>query len=76
MPGFIISFVISLVLSVASYYISARRMKSAQNTTKPQTIQQPTVDMGRAMPVAFGRVRIKSPNLLWMGAQNSTAIKK
>lgn len=76
MPAFLVSLVVSLILSVASYYISARRMKSAQNQTKPQTIQQPTVDMGRAIPVAFGRVRVKSPNVLWMGGQSTTAIKK
>ena len=76
MPGFLVSLVISLVLSVASYYVSARRMKSAQPQTKPQTIQQPTVDMGRAIPVPFGRVRVKSPNVLWMGGQSTEAIKK
>lgn len=77
MPGFLISLVVSLVLSVASYYISARKMKSsAQSAQKPQTIQQPTVDAGRAIPVVFGRVRVKSPNLLWMGGQTSKDIKK
>lgn len=78
MPGFIISLVISLVLSVASYYISAKKMKNstASTNTSPSTIDTPTVDMGRAIPVVFGRVRVKSPNLLWMGGQSTSEIRK
>ncbi len=77
MPAFIVQLAFALVLAFASYYIQARRMKSPQPTQmKPQSISQPTVDAGRPIPVVFGRVRVKSPNLLWMGGQNTTPIKK
>lgn len=52
------------------------RKKQQSNNIKAQDLTTPTVDAGRSIPVVFGRVRVKSPNLLWMGGNRSKAIKK
>lgn len=73
MPTWAVQIIIAVVMAVASYVLSPKQKGTTQ---KAQTIDSPTVDAGRSIPVVFGRVRVKSPNLLWMGGQRSTEIKK
>lgn len=74
MPGFITQIIVAVVLSLASYMLSRKKLQS--NNVKAQELSTPTVDAGRSIPVVFGRARVKSPNLLWMGGNRSKAIKK
>lgn len=36
----------------------------------------PTAEQGRSVPVVFGSVRIKGPNVVWYGDLRNTAIRK
>ena len=74
MPAIIVQIIVAVVLSLASYMLSRKKQQS--NNVKAQDLSTPTVDAGRSIPVVFGRVRVKSPNLLWMGGNRSEAIKK
>ena len=74
MPAIIVQIIVAVVLSLASYMLSRKKQQS--NNNKAQDLTTPTVDAGRTIPVVFGRVRVKSPNLLWMGGNRSKAIKK
>lgn len=74
MPDWIIYIVVAIVMSLVSAALTPRPKSAGQQS--PQTIDVPTVDAGRSIPVVFGTVRVKSPNLLWMGGQRTTEIKK
>ncbi|ASW27265.1 hypothetical protein L6P55_23945 [Klebsiella pneumoniae] len=75
MPDWVVYIIISIAMSLASYALTPRAKTSSANQS-PQTVDVPTVDAGRSIPVVFGTVRVKSPNLLWMGGQRTTEIKK
>lgn len=74
MPVWAIQIIIAVVMAVASYLLTPKPKGPA--SPKAQDIDAPTVDAGRSIPVVFGRVRVKSPNLLWMGGQGNVDIKK
>lgn len=74
MPDWIIYIVVAIVMSLVSAALAPKPKSTSQQS--PQAIDVPTVDAGRSIPVVFGRVRLKSPNLLWMGGQRTTEIKK
>lgn len=74
MPVFVVQIIIAVAMAILAYVLSPK--PKGQQQPKAQDLQTPTVDAGRAIPVVFGRVRVKSPNLLWMGGQRSTEIKK
>lgn len=74
MPYFVVQIIIAVAMAVLAYVLSPK--PKGQQAPKAQDLQSPTVDAGRAIPVVFGRVRVKSPNLLWMGGQRSKAIRK
>lgn len=74
MPDWIIYIIVAIVMSLVSAALAPKPKSAGQQS--PQAIDVPTVDAGRSIPVVFGRVRLKSPNLLWMGGQRTTEIKK
>lgn len=76
MPVWAVQIIIAVVMALASYMIQRRAMKNNQSGVEAQEFTTPTVDAGRAIPVVFGRVRVKAPNLLWMGGNRSKEIKK
>lgn len=75
MPVWVVAMIVSAVMSVAAYML-APKPKVSSATQRPQAVDTPTVDAARPVPVVFGRVRVKSPNLLWMGGQRSEEIKR
>lgn len=75
MPDWVVYIIISIAMSLASYMLAPKPKTSGANQS-PQTVDIPTVDAGRSIPVVFGTVRVKSPNLLWMGGQRTREIKK
>jgi hypothetical protein len=74
MPDWVVYIIVAIVMSLVSAALTPRPKSSGQQS--PQAIDVPTVDAGRSIPVVFGTVRLKSPNLLWMGGQRTTEIKK
>lgn len=75
MPVWVVAMIVSFVMSVAAYMLTPKAKMSSANQS-PQTVDVPTVDAGRSIPVVFGKVRVKSPNLLWMGGQRSEEIQR
>ncbi len=60
----IILYLIVIILAV----VFAASAKGPE--TKPATladVEAPTAEQGRAIPVVFGTVVLKSPNLVWYG---------
>lgn len=57
-------FVVSLVLSYVAYLLMP---KPKQPKREAADLQNPTVSAGRPVPVIFGTVTLKSPNVLWYG---------
>lgn len=72
------NFVIQLALLVISYFVSAA-LAPKPPQPKPAALEDfdiPVAEEGKAIPVVFGEVILKSPNLMWYGDLRSTAIKK
>lgn len=63
---FLISIAVSIALSYASYLLMPRP-KQVKPTSTPSELKYPSVSAGRPIPVVFGTVTIKSPNILWYG---------
>lgn len=61
--AFFVQLAVALVLDVIAY---ALMPKSSQKTT-PQTLENPTADAGREVPILFGEILMKSANCLWFG---------
>lgn len=62
--GFLVMLVISLVLSYVAYLLAP---KPKQPRREAADLQNPSVSAGRPIPVIFGTVTLKSPNILWYG---------
>lgn len=72
------NFVFQLILLVVSYYVSAAL---APKPPKPKQaslsdFDVPVAEQGRAIPVVFGTVVLKDPNVLWYGDLRTTAIQE
>lgn len=63
---------ISIVISVAAYLLAP---KPKQPRYEAADLQTPTVSAGRPVPVVFGTVTIKSPNILWYGEKREHTYK-
>lgn len=61
---FIAMFIASVAISLA---VAMLMPKPKQAKVEAQDLQAPTVSAGRPVPVPFGTVTIKSPNVLWFG---------
>lgn len=67
---YVVVFIVALIVAVAA------QPKPAQ--PKPATLQDlelPTAEIGRAIPVVFGTVLMKSPNIVWYGDLGYVAVK-
>lgn len=65
----VIMLAISLAINVASY-ILAPKPKGARPDSV-QELEEPTAEAGRPIPVLFGTVELKSPNVLWFGDKST-----
>ena len=57
--------IISVVLNVISYLLTPKPKQSRPTFTTD--MENPTAEAGRPLPVIFGTVMLKSPNVLWYG---------
>lgn len=71
MWGFVALFVASLVISYA-----AMPKPESQTEKLAGTVEGPTADEGREVPVLFGTRDIKSANVVWYGDVRAVAIRK
>lgn len=65
MPVWLIAVVVSLVISVAAYMLTPKPKQPKPDAARD--FELPTADAGRPMPVIFGTVTVKGPNVLWYG---------
>lgn len=65
MNPFVVSLIVSLVVSVVSMILmpKPKQAKGAQ----AQELDSPTASAGSPVPVAYGSIAIKAPNCLWYG---------
>ncbi len=63
---------------VASFVISYALMPKAQSVKPPglDEIKAPTAEVGREIPVLFGRRKLEGPNVVWYGDIKLEAIRK
>jgi len=69
---------VQIFLLIASYFISAA-LAPKPPVPKPAALEDfdiPLAEEGRAIPVVFGEVVLKSPSLMWYGDLRTTAIKE
>ncbi len=67
-------FVIALVALVVGYALAPK--PSGQQNATQGTVEAPTADEGREIPVLFGTRDIKGANVVWYGDIKAVAIKK
>lgn len=56
---------ISLAVQIAAYIIMPK--PKAPKPEAAQDLQNPTAEAGRPIPVIFGTLTVKGPNILWFG---------
>lgn len=61
------AFLVAVVLQVISYMLTPK--PKAAKPGFAQDEQTPTSDAARPIPVVFGTVLLRSPNVLWYGDQ-------
>lgn len=69
---------IAAIIFVAALVISYS-MQPKPETRPPaglDEIQSPTAEVGREIPVLFGRRKFEGPNVVWYGHLRTLAIKK
>lgn len=72
--NFVVMLIISVALSALSYILTP---KPKTEKLKPANkIDIPATDMGREIPVIFGTVMIRDPNIVWFGHMKIKAVKK
>ncbi len=64
---FLTAFVVALALQVIAYLISP---KPKQPSAATRDIEYPTAEAGRPIPYVWGKVTIKSSNILWYGEKD------
>lgn len=71
------NFVVQLAILVVAAYVSVA-LAPKPEIPPPAELDDfdvPTADETRAIPVVFGTVWVKGPNVMWYGDLRSTAIK-
>ncbi|QQK88547.1 hypothetical protein [Vibrio phage PH669] len=64
---------------VVAALIIGQAMSPRTQAIKPAGLdefQAPTAEVGREIPVAFGTVDVRGPNVVWYGDLRSTPIRK
>lgn len=62
---FLVMLLISIAINIVAYLIMPK-----PKTPKPEAareLENPTAEAGRPVPVIFGTMTIKAPNILWYG---------
>ncbi len=66
------NFLLQLVLAVALLAISVvLTPKPKQPKAEIRELEDPTADAGREIPVVFGTVTVKDPNVVWFGEKTT-----
>lgn len=64
-PSIVASLLISIALNVVAYALMPRPRSGKSESV--QDLENPTAEAGKPLPVIFGEITIKDPNVLWYG---------
>ena len=73
--NFLIQLAIGIALMGLSYIIAPRHTVW-QSSREPQDFETPKAVAGEPVPVIFGTITLKSPNILWEGESITESYKK
>lgn len=62
--SYVIAFLVAIAVSYVAYLLAPKPKQPKHEATD---LEYPTVSAGRPIPVVFGTVIVKSPNVLWYG---------
>ena len=65
--SFVIQVVISLALTAISYALAPRPKAETPKAAGLDELDLPTAEEGRPIPVVFGTVLLRGPNVTWAG---------
>lgn len=66
------NFLLQLVIAVALLAISVvLTPKPKQPKQEIRELDDPTADAGREIPVVFGTITVKDPNIVWFGEKTT-----
>ena len=74
--NFVIQIVISLVLTAISYALTPRPKTELPKAAGLDDFDLPTAEEGRPIPVVFGTVLLRGPNVVWAGDLRVDPIRK
>ncbi len=74
--NFVIQIVISLVLTAISYALTPRPKIEPPKAAGLDDFDLPTDEEGRPIPVVFGTVLLRGPNVVWAGDLRVDPIRK
>jgi len=74
--SFIIQIVVSLVLTAISYALSPKPKNTPPKAAGLDDFNLPTAEEGRPIPVVFGTVLLRGPNVVWAGDLRVDPIRK
>ena len=73
--GFLIGLAISFGLSYLAYVIAPKpKNRSSSSGGPPPKLEDPTAEVGRAIPVVFGTVNIVAPNVIYFADKERIAL--
>lgn len=71
--NFVVQFVIAIVLAVLAYmFMPKPKLPKSESS---QSLENPTAEAGRPVPVVFGDVILKDHNCLWYGDISKQTVK-
>lgn len=73
MPVWAIATLVSLAISVAAYLLAPKPKQPKPDPAKE--MDSPTADAGRPVPVVFGEITVKAPNVLYFGNKSIRSYK-
>src|SRR6056297_293467 len=74
--NFVVQIVASLVLTAISYALSPKPRTEAPKAAGLDAFDLPTAEEGRPIPVVFGTVLLRGPNVVWAGDLKVDPIRK
>lgn len=69
-----VSLLIGLAINVIAYLIMPKPKPPKPPAAKD--LEDPTAEAGRPMPVVFGTLTVKSPNIIWYGEKKTIETEK
>ncbi|PQO23074.1 hypothetical protein C2I36_09855 [Rhodobacteraceae bacterium WD3A24] len=67
---------LGLLFAAISYALSPRPKSKRPEAAGLDEFDLPTAEEGRPIPVVFGTVRVKAPNVVWAGDLRTKKIKE